>query len=332
MKLKAQTTVLKPLYCFPMPKLVFLFLLFPFVAFSQTGISPVKSNIVNTKTAKHINIPGTRLYIISPKNFTVAKTFIGLEKQDAGVLNIYDLVGGNFYTNDSGFNSQSFEKLGAKVFDYREIKVNGYPAKYIYMQGQPTQKAYALVFGDTTFSVMIMALYRPGDEETGKDIANAFNTIYYDKETKIDPFATANFSVDSTSSKFRFWQYAANMYQYAPAGVNPKKDSNYAVTMIMQTPKETSATAESMAFLVISKSLQHGFVLDDIKNATTKKVNGVETYEAEVYGKTNGKPTVLYFYVLANGDSAIVITGVATKDFNNDIVEFKKFAGSVKLK
>jgi hypothetical protein len=116
-----------------MRKIAYLFLFASLTACGQASNDKIKSDIKNSKTSKHINITGTRLYIIPPTNFKVATTFIGLQKGDKAIFNIYDLVGGNFYSNAATFSKAEFEKQGVRVFDYRDIKVNGYPAKYIFL-------------------------------------------------------------------------------------------------------------------------------------------------------------------------------------------------------
>src|SRR5215831_4642741 len=183
------------------------FLLLGLEACTQKKTDAISLNIENAKTNKHINIPGTRLFIIPPPNFSTAKGFIGLQDGKNSILNVMDLVGGNYNTNAATFSKEEFEKKGAKVFDYKEIRVGGFPAKYISMQGDATTKEYALVFGDTTFSTMIIAAYPATDENTGKEIISSLNSICYDKSIKIDPLTTANFSIDDKDSKFKFFKY-----------------------------------------------------------------------------------------------------------------------------
>src|SRR6185437_8399292 len=104
-----------------MRKIIYSFLLISFTACGQTTTNKINSDIQNSKTSKHINIPGTRLYIIPPPGFIVSKTFLGLQKGENSMINIMDLIGGNFNTNTATFNKEEFEKKGAKVFDFKGI-------------------------------------------------------------------------------------------------------------------------------------------------------------------------------------------------------------------
>ena len=315
-----------------MNKLIYFLLLISLVACGHTNSDKIKQEISNTKTAKHINIPGTRLYIVPPPNFTVAKTFVGLEKGGTAGMNIYDLVGGNFYTNAATFSRESFEKQGIKVFEYKELKVNGYPAKYIQVQGDPAAKSIAIVFGDTTFSAMIMAPYPATDETTGKQIINSLNTIYYDKSKKINPFETATFSLDDRVSIFKFRQYAAGLYIYSIGGQDNSNDKEAPMILVTQLPRDNSMTAKSIADMMIGKAQQYGLTNPNIKNQKTEKINGYETYQAEIYGQMQGFNSLMYICSLWDADKAIVLQGIAKKDIENNLEEFKKLAATITIK
>jgi hypothetical protein len=315
-----------------MQKIFYLFLLLSLTACGQTSTNKINDDIKNAKTSKHINIPGTRLYIIPPPNFKVASTFIGLQKGETSMFNIYDLVGGNINTNAATFSKAEFERRGAKVFDFKEIKVNSFPAKYIHMQGDATAKAYSIVFGDTTFTTMVMSIYPVADEKTGNEIINSLNTIYYDKNKKIDPFETANFSLDDKVSKFKFFQYNANLYIYSIDGIENKEDKDAPMVLVSQFPKDNTMTAKSIAEIMVNKAQQYGLTNPELRNTTTDRINGYETYQTEVYGQMQGKNSLLFYCVVTKGDKAIVIQGISKKDTESSLQEFKKMAQTVKIK
>jgi hypothetical protein len=315
-----------------MRKLLYSFLLLSLTACGQTSTIQINENISNTKTNKHINIPGTRLYLIPPPGFKVASTFIGLQKGETSIFNIYDLVGGNINTNAATFNKAEFEKQGAKVFDFKEIKVDGFPGKYIHMQGDASAKSYSIVFGDTTFTTMIMTIYPVGDEKTGNEIISSLNTIYYDKDKKIDPFETANFTLDDKVSKFKFFRYSANLFIYTVDGTEHKEDKDAPVILVSQLPKDNTMTAKSIAEMMISKAQQYGLTNIELKNTTTDKINGYEAYQTEVHGQMQGKPGLLFYCVLTKKDKAIALQGISKKDNQANIEEFKKLANTVRIK
>lgn len=164
-----------------MKKILIPFALFSLTAYGQKFNDKIKSTIENSRTSEHINIPGTRVFIIPPPGFAVAKTFVGLEKSKDTFLSIQEIVGGNFDKDAANFNRERFEPLG----NYQEVQLNGFPAKFVLTHG--TTKHYVLVFGDDTFLVKIMAQCALIDEEAGEQMIAALNSICYDKNTKRKP-------------------------------------------------------------------------------------------------------------------------------------------------
>ncbi len=303
------------------------------IALSACGQTKTeKKDIDNVKTEKHINIPGTRLYIVPPTGFTVATSFLGLQKGDNSAFQIYDLVGGNYYTNAATFSKEAFEQKGAKVFDYKVFKVNGFPAKYIFMQGDQNANAISLVFGDTTFSTMIMAIYPSTDDKTGEQIQNAIKTIYYDKNLKIDPFATASFTLDETKSIFKFSKSTSGMFMYSIGGVDKQSFNDEPFITVTTIPKDPSMNAKSISEMMVSSLEQYGLAEKDLKNISTSNVNGQSAYEVEVYGLMEGENSLIYQLIVTGQDKAIAIQGIVKSDFDNNLREIKNLAKTIKLK
>lgn len=292
----------------------------------------IDPNIRNSKTNKHVNIPGTRLYMIPPAGFTVSQTPAGLQNSGNAAITVTDLVGGNYYTNAANFNKAGFVQRGIKTYDYQEIKVNGYPAKYVSLQGDANARMYWLVFGDTSFSTMVMGVYPEMDAASGKEILSALNTIYYDKELKIDPFAAAAFSIDDSQSKFKFFQFSTNMYVYTVGGKDNKNDPNAPFLVLTQMPIEKGMTAKNVGDMMLSKLEGYGLTNTTVQNASSAKINNYDAYEAEVHGQMHGKPSIMYQCVIANGDNVISMQGVAKTDFEENLAAFKGLAHTIKIK
>ena len=297
---------------------------------SATG--KINPNIQNSKTNQHVNIPGTRLYIIPPASFTLSQAPAGLQKSGNAAITVTDLVGGSFYTNAANFNKAGFDQRGIKTYDYQEIKVNGYPAKYVSLQGDANARMYWLVFGDSSFSAMVMGVYPATDANTGKEILGALNTIYYDKNHKIDPFASAAFSIDDSQSTFKFFHYTTNMYVYTVNGQDNKDDPDAPFLVLTQMPIEKGMSAKNVGDMMLSKLEGYGLTNTTIKNGSSEKINGYDAYEAEVHGLMHGKPSIMYQCVIANGDNVISMQGVAKTDFDKNLAAFKGLAHTIKIK
>ena len=62
-------------------------------------------------------------------------------------------------SNAASFKRETFEEKGIKVTDFKELKINGYEAKMAVLQGDANLLSVNVVFGDSTFSVMLTGTY-----------------------------------------------------------------------------------------------------------------------------------------------------------------------------
>ena len=293
--------------------------------------SSEKEIITSSKTAKHINIPGTRLFISQPDGFVLASNFIGLKKGESGMIQIYDLVGGNYYTNAATFSQSKFESKGAKVFEFKEFTFNNYPAKFISMQGEPQAKSFSLVFGDTTFSSMILAKYVANDAETEKQIKEALFSIVYDKKMTVDPFASAKFLLNDKESKFKFSKSSSGMFFYSLNGVVKNNYGNDPFITVTTLPLEGN-NAQSVAEMMIANLIKYGLTDKQISNQSTNPVNGYKTFEFDMTGKIQNEKTNFYYLVVTDNEKAIVIQAKFNDNSKDALIEIKKLAHTVKIK
>ncbi|MCO6163003.1 hypothetical protein [Flavobacterium sp. NRK F7] len=145
----------------------------------------------------YINIKGTRLFILPPKGFKESKTIIGLEKDENTMIQVMDLIGGNYESNALTYTKSKFEEKGITVLNFEELKIDGYKAKMAHIKGQDGYESLQVVFGDNTFSAMVMCLFLTQDRnEILPEIKASLLKIKYDTNLKVDPFASSAFKVE----------------------------------------------------------------------------------------------------------------------------------------
>ncbi len=288
-------------------------------------------NITNENSENHTNIPGTRLFMIPPNGFEVSKSFIGLQKGDNYLIQIYDLDGGNFYSNAKNVSKKAFEDKGMKVLEYAEFQLNGYPVKYLHVQGLNNIMSHQFIFGDSTFCLMALGAYPVGQEEFGKKIKESIFTMWYDKNTIVDPMSTALFSVDQSKSKFKFYQSASNVFSYT---VDGKKNSDRFAPLILisQLPKEQNITFDGVSEVLINGLKQSGFIMKDVETQEMKTVNGKDAYKKVFNGYLNDKKVKVYFLIFMNSDQCVAFSGLTYSDNENNLNEFKKLSETLKIK
>lgn len=285
-----------------------------------------------TQKTEKINIKGTKVFIEAPSGFKSSKSFIGLEKNNSAMIQISDMVGGSFYSNAATFSKKAFEDKGLKVFDFQELQIDGYPAKYVYVQGAPDQKMMSVVFGDSTFCDMVMAMLPANDEAIAEQVKNSLLSIQYKKEMKVDHLGLAYFKVGKNKSVFKFAKASANMFLYSKGGVVKDSYENESMVMITPLPSDNELTKDKIAQSLINGLTQNGFVPIEDKNIQTAPVNGLDAYEIEVSGFMKGQKALLYLLVLTKNNQAICIEGISYANTPEDLIEFKEIAHHVTFK
>ncbi len=305
-----------------------------FISISAFGQSEENSGseILNLLTEEHVVIPGTKLSIIAPEGFEIADNFTGLEKKDVAVIQVYDLVGGNFLKNAAIFSKKTFEDKGATVFDYQEITINGFAAKFIHMQGNPDVKGYSLVFGDTTFSAMIMALYPAEDTKTGLQIKEALFSSIYEKDKAIDPLEAAFFELDDSNTKFKYAQSAANMFIYSADGIKKLNYRNESMLIVMPIPTDSAMTPKKVSDQMIDALKGNGLTNIKVISTSEEKLNDYSAYQIQVEGEINGSASTVLVQTVTHGENTVVIEGFSKEKSAAVIEDFKALIATIKMK
>lgn len=281
----------------------------------------------------YVNIKGTRLSIIPPKGFVAAENFIGLKKDETSGIQIMDLVGGNFDTNTATYTKATFEKKGITVLEFEELKVDGFKAKFSHLKVTDGSESVQLVFGDSTFSVMVIGLFPTSSrEELFSEIKKAFLKIKYDKNLIIDPFASSAFKVEKNESKFKYAKASANMFMFSENGIDKKSYDDEPMVMITSLPFDESMTKEKLFEDLVNGLIEQGFVKKETKNLSKKNINGYDTIEVECYFEHKSVPKLAFMTILIKNNKAIIFYGMAQTNFQENINEFKKLSNKLTIK
>jgi hypothetical protein len=281
----------------------------------------------------YLNIKGTRLSIIPPKGFKESKTIIGLEKNDNAAIQVMDLVGGNFESNTLTYTKSEFEKKGITVLEFEELKVDGFRAKFSHIKGKENNESVQVVFGDESFCAMVIAVFPTSmRNELFSEIKESFLKIKYDKNLKVDPFASSAFKVEKNESKFKFAKASANMFIFSENGVVKNSYNDEPMIMITSYPFDKSMTKEKLLEDAVKGLVKQGFVLKETKNTSKENINSYNSIEAEFYFEHKSEIKLSHITILIKDDKAIVVYGNAKSKFEENIREFKKLINSLKIK
>lgn len=289
----------------------------------------ILDTIDNEKTTRHVHIPGTRLYIVPPKDFTITSAPSGLQKNENTMIVITESkLGGNFYSDDKAISKEELEKRGAKVLSHKEIILNGYPATYVFMTGDAN--VHMLKFGDTTFMTMLVATYPLTDKGIENDVISSLNSIWFDKEKIIDPFETAIFNLNEHVGSFKFNRFASNMYIYTINGKENQTNKD-PILIICQLVNDESITIAKIAEIMVEKLKDHGMSNLKIGKTSHERINNLEAIQIESKGIINNIVTNVYTCVVRKGANSIIIQGTEYENPPRYIEEFKKISYALEI-
>ena len=281
---------------------------------------------------EHINIPGTRVHINIASTFSISDNFTGVKRGNNSMIQVYDLIGCNYYTNAKTFSKETFEEKGAKVIEYFDTTISGYPAKFISMENDQKQNAFSIVYGDTTFSVMMMGLCSIDDKVTAHEIKGMILTSRYSKETKINPLEVATFIIDDSKSKFKFAKYSSSMYIYSLNGLDKKSYDNDPFVTVLIVPAEASMPLSNVSETFILSLEKYGFIRKSSSLRVSEKINGNEAIETILNGKLGDKASTIYLLTVQNKNQTLVFQGRINENVEETIEEMRALAKTIRFK
>ena len=285
------------------------------------------------KSPAHTNIPGTHVFIIPPYGFkTSTGSMKGFIKDETTTfLSVTELKGKSFAAEAANNSADKMRAKGFSVFLEEETTVGPYKARKMRIGDGETSTVWQLLFGDDSFAVMVMGIYPSGDELSSKQIAEAIETVVYDKDMVVDEMAGMSYSIKPNDSRYRFLKMQAGLAFYSLDGNADLKNEDNSFLVLSQVPRE-NGTAQSFAETALESTLRNGFTNPVIKSKGFLTINGNPAYEMKVECILKGKPVTVYIAVVNKEQTAVMVQGVAKKKIAETITGFKDFADAIVIK
>ena len=277
-----------------------------------------------------LNIPGTKLFIAPPAGYKLAKSFLGIEKDDRNYIEVYAPYGGNFSNATLNFTRLNFEGKGMDVFTFKQLTIAGYTAKYAAMKGNTGLRKYDLAFGDTSFTVMVIGYCQLNDEAAGKEIEKAILSLSYDKDMKVNPYLNQTFSLNDSTSIFKFAKTTGSVYTYSVGGTPRVQYDGSVITVLPVNIDNPDGFNLQETMKVIYKDL--GMTSVKNKKESSFKIDGLDATEVETAAKEGDKKVMLYEFYIAREKKGVLILGIARDDFDKNMDEFMKLSHTLKFK
>lgn len=273
-----------------------------------------------------IQVPGTGVHLVPPPGFQLASGFTGL-RHGTSVIEVYDLPGGAFSTLSQDFTREKFVGQGLSVLAVEETEVDGFPARMISLQHDGSQAGFTVVFGDETFTVIIVANFLSGDRGREGAIRESVLGIDYKRSTGADGLSSAAFKLDDSRSLYHYDKRSANTFYYR--SVVAPEDCYLTVT---QLAWDYTTSPSAIGELMIGEMKKYGLADASVRKKSARRINGYQAFESEIYATRKGGKCLVYQMVVVHEAHALVIHGIGSSDFRKNRDRFRKLAHSVEFK
>ena len=263
-------------------------------------------------TEKHQLVSGTRVWMIPPEGAVPGIGFNGFQIGEEGAINVMEVNPGNYFSSTENVSKENFETKGIKMMDLEELELNGYPAKYFCLQSveDETSKTHNLVFGDSTFSVMLIGVNPGVDENMDAAMKTALLSTQYQKEMEIDYMANAPFTLDDSETTLKFAQANANMFIFTPDGVT-ENIQNTTMLLAIPLPSDGLTTPSATCELMLNGLKEKGITDIEIISSEEHKINDYVGYEIIAKSTMEGKMLNIYIQVVAEDKVQVVLQGIS---------------------
>lgn len=288
-----------------------------------------ETRLVTKKTRQHINIPGTRVFLVPPKGYELVSNEDGtieLKKDERHFIRIYDMPGDRY--DQLPDYKAAVEKGAGLIFEDSSFRVNGHQARFLFFQEEPGRKLCALLLGDSTFAATLAAVFPSLEKEAEAEIKACFNTVYYDRDRKVDPFYNTVYTIHERESDFKYVKTGKNFLVYSRDGIAKENYADVAV-MVFWTLPDTGKTGEE---LVEDMVQGQKFEITETGLKSNLAVNGHKAYEAWYYVLYEGRKKLLYLLAIPGPQKSVLVQCIAPSDYESELKEFKKLAYTLKFK
>lgn len=295
----------------------------------------VQGSINNQLTDQHIQIQGTRIFMIPPSGFKLDTLAMGFENEVGARIMIVDIIGGNFENNTIDLTENGLRANGLEPLKYNTFTLNGYPAKYAVAKAATSPNSIFFAFGDNTFCATISAIYPSMDDSFENEINKSLASIVYDKDIVVDPFAIATFKTDTLASKYRFSEFNMGNYYYALENSTELTSGGLKNTLfIKQIRMSDMIINETLTEESLSSFQSSGFEFSATVRLEYSEIDGYEAIETATFGTLNGEKNLLYTLTLINKSRnvGLIVNNLIDFNFEYNLLESKKLTHSIKFK
>jgi hypothetical protein len=295
-----------------------------------TAQVPQSKSLRNGKTSKHIHVAGTKIFIIPPPGFTQIQYTTQLKKNDYNFIEIVENPESNFYLAKKTLTAESMKEKGFTCTEINETKLGPYHAKYGYFETSNAGHSQILIFGDTSFTVMIIAVFTLFDQPIKSELKKSLFSTIYDPKIVLDLHHSAAFTVDETQSEFIYKNSISQIFNFTKKGGSGLDSTNkYSIVQFKCSP---SVTPEDVSKEFIDGLKGASLKVNKIINESYNDFNGDFAYEVVFDCTAGGNEYLVYHLAIIHKNIALLANALTTKESRSNLEAVKKFAYTIKFK
>ncbi|WP_426492469.1 hypothetical protein [Hymenobacter sp. 102] len=271
-------------------------------------------------------VPGTQVWLETPAGFMPAAGFTGLRRGDA-ILQVVELKGGNYYRQVHSFTKARFEAKGGRLLEQQDLSSQLHAGRLVRVQLSPAQESRQLLFGDSTYAVLLDARYPSTDTALGTALRRSLlSATYRPSEAGPPTLANAPFTLDEKKSPFALAEARNNRYVYSLGGQRKSQYGTEPLLTISSFPINASLTAADISQQAMQQAALSGYVA---RRQTSGKINELVTFETEGFAQLNGRRVLVYQQVSVVGSTAVALLGIAQQNPETALEQFKSLTHTI---
>lgn len=285
--------------------------------------------------ADPVNIPGTRLAMVPPAGFTVAKEFAGLQGDKASIL-VIEFPAAMYDQLADAISSGAMAKQGVDITASEDLKglpfkARAYRGKQV-AKGTEFDKWLMLVDGGSTLSLINVSAAKDGAALTDAEVREMFGSVRLAAATASDPIEALPFSV-TPAARFAQRQTIGGMGVVLMSAKPAPENAGKPVVIITKSFEQAVPKAQwPKAIETFLKSVK-ALKIDKMDEPKPVKVGDLEGLEVAATGTSDGEPRKILLTMLFGPKSGYALIAMAQPDlFDEAAGDFRSTVASFRLK
>ena len=294
-----------------------------------------QTKTINTLTAEHINIEGTKISLIPPNGFIKATNFSGLQQNQSGSTIMVLDIPGPFSETSKGLTKEGFSSQGVEVKEIKNLILNNLPAIFVTGEQNANGNAYTkyvLCFGTENETIMVNGAIPNNLKEIANEVKSSILTSFYEADKKINPFDVVGYSIDFTNSKLQFAKSVSNSLIFTTDGVVPTKSTDK--TSLIIAKSFSTIDIQDRKLFCLNRLKQLPVEITKIETTTEISIDGISGHEIIAIGKNKklNSDEKICQIILFSDNLYYIFYGSTNQDFDNNIKEIKSVIRTFKRK